>query len=138
MDLIPWEDGFSIDIAGIDEQHKKMLSIINKLNSLFREKKTDSLEEIAAVIQEMIEYAFYHFQTEEKYFELFSYEKSKEHIEIHNQYRAKIEDWYKRYSETRDGAVFFEISSYLHDWWTLHINHTDRDYAPFLKEHGVS
>jgi len=138
MNLIPWDDKFLIGILEIDEQHKKMFSIINKLYSLLKEKKNDSLEEMAAIIKEMIDYAYYHFQTEEKYFEIFHYEKSEEHIEIHNQYRVKIEDWFKRYSETRDGDIFFEISAYLHDWWIWHINNTDRDYASFLKEHGVS
>lgn len=138
MNLIPWEDKFSIGIVEIDEQHKKMLSIINKLYSLLKEKNNDNPEEMAAIIQEMVDYAVYHFQTEEKYFALFNYEKSGEHIEIHNQYRTKIEDWHKRYSETRDSAVFFEISTYLHDWWIWHINNTDRDYAPLLKEHGVN
>lgn len=138
MDLIPWEDRFALGISEIDEQHKKMLSIINKLYRLLEEKKNGSREEIAAIIQEMVDYAVYHFQTEEKYFELFGYEKSKEHIEIHNQYRTKVGDWFKRYSETGDGAVFFEISAYLQDWWVWHINNTDRDYVPFLKTNGVS
>src|SRR5680860_388270 len=137
MNLIPWEDKYSIGIVEIDDQHKKMLSIINRLHNLLEEKKNDSPNEIEAIIQEMVDYAIYHFQTEEKYFKLFSYEKSEEHIGIHNQYKAKIEDWHKRYSETKDGAIFFEISTYLHDWWTWHINNSDRDYAPLLIENGV-
>lgn len=138
MNLIPWEDKYSVDIVEIDEQHKKMLAIINKLYALLEEKKVDDHEEIDLIIQEMMDYAVYHFQTEEKYFKLFNYEKAEEHTEVHNQYKTKIEDWYRRYSETKDRAVFFEISTYLHDWWIWHINNTDRDYAPLLKEKGVN
>lgn len=137
MSLITWEDSFSIGISEIDEQHQKMLAIINKLFDLFGNKKHEDQAEIARIIKEMTDYALYHFRTEEKYFELFSYPKSAEHIEIHNQYRSKIEEWRQRYDANKDKAIFFEISEFLQDWWTWHINNTDRDYAPFLKANGV-
>lgn len=114
-----------------------MLSIINKLYDLFEGLKNNDQTEIDKVIKEMADYAIYHFATEEKYFAMFGYEKADEHIQIHNQYRAKIDDWRKKYEETRDGKIFFEISNFLHDWWIWHINNTDRDYVPFMKANKI-
>jgi len=137
MPLIPWETKFELGISEIDEQHKKMLSIINKLDDMFEGIKNDSQVEVDKVIKEMAEYAIYHFATEEKYFNLFDYEKKAEHIKIHDQYRTKIEEWQEKYNESRDNKIFFEISNFLHDWWIWHINNTDRDYVPFMKANNV-
>ena len=137
MALIEWKSEFALGVNEIDEQHQKMLSIINKLYDLFADKKHEDQGEIDKIIKEMADYAVYHFETEEKYFQLFAYEKRDEHIEIHNQYRTKIENWRERYSANKDKAIFFEISEFLQNWWTWHINNTDRDYVPFMKANGV-
>ena len=137
MPFIPWEDKFALGINEIDEQHKKMLSIINKLYDLFEDLKNNDQLEIDEVIKEMADYAIYHFATEEKYFAMFGYEKAEEHIQIHNQYREKIANWRKEYEKTKDSKIFFEISNFLHDWWIWHINNTDRDYVPFMKANKI-
>lgn len=135
--LIPWKDEFALGIEEIDEQHKRMLSIINKLFTLFEDEKYNDQDEINKIIKEMTDYANYHFATEEKYFDIFNYEKKAAHLEIHNQYRLKISNWHKCYQELCDRKVFFEISGYLQDWWTWHINNTDREYVAFFKANGV-
>lgn len=137
MSFIPWEEKYALGISEIDEQHQKMLTIINKLYEIFEDKKNNDPLEIDKVISEVVDYAIYHFQTEERYFELFGYEKSKEHIAIHNQYRERMAEWQKRYNESRDGKIFFEVSNFLHDWWVWHINNTDREYVSLFKENGL-
>ncbi len=137
MSLIIWKDEFALGIKEIDDQHQKMLSIINKLYSLFENEKHEDLLEIDKIIKEMSDYATYHFETEEKYFELFGYEKAAEHIKIHNQYKLRVDEWRRHYDASKDKKVFFEISNFLQDWWTWHINNTDRSYVPFLKANGV-
>lgn len=138
MSLIFWKDEFALGIKEIDEQHKNILALINKLYDLFDSKKFKEQTEVDGIIKELSDYAIYHFETEEKYFELFGYEKTNEHIEVHNQYRTRIEEWRKRYNESKDEKIFFEISTFLHDWWVWHINNTDREYVPFLKANGVN
>lgn len=137
MPLIPWKSEYALGVNEIDEQHQKMLGIINKLFDLFTDKKHEDQNEVDQIIKEMADYAIYHFETEEKYFKLFAYEKSAEHIEIHNQYRTKIAEWQERYATNKDKLIFFEISEFLQNWWTWHINNTDRDYVPFMKANGV-
>ena len=39
MELIPWREEFALGISEIDEQHKKILAIINNLSEIFQEKK---------------------------------------------------------------------------------------------------
>lgn len=137
MPLIEWKSEYALGVKEIDEQHQKMLSIINRLYDLFTDKKHEDQGEIDKIIKEMADYAVYHFETEEKYFQLYAYEKSTEHIEVHNQYRTKIDAWRIKYAADKNTAIFFEISEFLQNWWTWHINNTDRDYVPFMKANGV-
>jgi len=137
MPLIPWENKFELGIVEIDEQHKTMLAIINKLYDLFEDKKHEDQAEIDKVVKEMADYAIYHFATEEKYFVMFGYENMESHIKIHDQYRAKIEEWRNIYDSNKDKKIFFEISNFLQDWWTWHINNTDREYVPFMKANKI-
>ncbi len=121
----------------IDEQHKKILMIINNLSDLFAEKKHQDSDEISKIIKKLADYAIYHFQTEEKYFQDFRYEKAAEHIAVHNQYRLKIDEWQRNYNEKKDDKVFLEISNFLKEWWIWHINNNDREYVPLLKANGL-
>lgn len=137
MELIPWREEFALGISEIDEQHKKILAIINNLSEIFQEKKHYEQGVIDQIIQELNDYANYHFQTEEKYFDLFNYQDAEAHIKIHNQYREKISEWRQQYEKENDPKIFFDVSEFLKNWWVWHINNTDRAYVPLLKENGL-
>lgn len=137
MSFIPWESEYELGIAEIDEQHQKMLAIINKLHDILGSGALEDQLHIDTIIKEMADYAIYHFQIEEKYFNLFGYEQAEGHIAIHNQYWNKVAEWQERYNVNKDKAVFYEIFDYLQNWWIWHICHTDRDYVPFLKANGL-
>ena len=143
MPLIPWSDKFELGIKEIDEQHKKILELINKSYDIFESKKYKDQAELEKILKEMGDYAIYHFGVEENYFKLYDYEKAESHTEVHNQYRAKFQEWRQEYLKDRDNdgktaKLFFEISTFLQDWWIWHINNTDRDYVPFMKANHVS
>lgn len=137
MELIPWREEFALGISEIDEQHKKILAIINNLSEIFQGKKHHEQEIINQIIQELDDYANYHFQTEEKYFDLFSYQDAEAHTKIHNQYREKIVEWRQHYEKENDPKIFFDVSEFLKNWWVWHINNTDRAYVPLFKENGI-
>jgi len=137
MELIPWREEFALGISEIDEQHKKILAIINNLSEIFQGKKHHEQGIINQIIQELDDYANYHFQTEEKYFDLFSYQDAEAHIKIHNQYREKIVEWRQKYEKENDPKIFFDVSEFLKNWWVWHINNTDRAYVPLFKENGI-
>lgn len=137
MELIPWREEFALGISEIDEQHKKILAIINNLSEIFQGKKHHEQGIINQIIQELDDYANYHFQTEEKYFNLFNYQDTKAHTEIHDQYRQKITEWRQNYEKENDPKIFFDVSEFLKNWWVWHINNTDRAYVPLFKENGI-
>jgi len=137
MALITWQDEYALGIEEIDSQHKKIVDIINRLFQMFTDKDTRDETKINGIFQELVDYANYHFSTEEKYFELFSYPGTSAHLELHEKYRAKVEELKKQYETDKGEAVFFALTNFLQDWWVWHINNADRAYAPLFKEKGV-
>jgi hemerythrin-like metal-binding protein len=135
MPLIEWDDDYLLHIAEIDEQHKHMFTIVNRLYDLINVSKTHI--EIQPVILELVNYARFHFETEEKYFKEFNYEETEAHVEAHNAYRKKIDEFLKG-SENPDFLLPFKVIEFLEDWWVGHINGVDRKYAECFKQHGLT
>ena len=64
MDFIKWNnETMGIGIMLIDNQHKELLKIINKLSSSIY--NNSQQRDILEIIDELIHYADYHFSTEE-------------------------------------------------------------------------
>jgi len=137
MAYIKWEDSFSVGVKEIDEQHQKIIEIINRLEQMYENKdfKDFVLED---TLKELSEYANYHFETEEKYFQKFAYEKTESHVAMHNNYRDKIGELKIKYLEEKKQEVFFELSNYLHDWWLWHINNADKEYVECFQNNGLN
>ena len=137
MPLITWQDSYALGLSEIDTQHKKIVEIINHLFQIFTDHKMQDEKGLEAILQELTDYADYHFSTEEKYFALFGYPQATSHIAMHNQYRDKIEEFKNQFAAAKTEAVFFNLTNFLQDWWIWHINNLDREYVPLFMENGI-
>lgn len=124
-----WEPGFNLGIPEIDEQHKKIIDLINGLNQAFIENVTQ--EKIGEILEEMKIYANQHFKTEEDYFVKTSYPLQKEHITQHEYFVTKVEDFSKSF--TQGQPITFRLMKFLRSWWTNHILDSDREYVEIIK-----
>ncbi|MFI4940124.1 MAG: bacteriohemerythrin [Burkholderiales bacterium] len=63
IDIFPWIENLSTGLPEIDEQHKKLVQILNRLASevAYRPEICSS----NVILDELAAYAIYHFQTEE-------------------------------------------------------------------------
>ena len=74
MSLIIWSEEFSINVPGMDEQHKQWIKIINELHdSLMNSLGSETLDKI---FSDVIDYTAYHFDEEEKLLEEMSIQAS--------------------------------------------------------------
>jgi methyl-accepting chemotaxis protein/hemerythrin len=133
-ELIKWSKELSVDLNEIDDQHKKLLDI---LNSLFNSMQSGSSSGIIKnLIKELYDYAKYHFDNEEKYFDKFSYEEKESHIKLHEEFKSKINELDKKI-DSGNNSVSSELLNYLINWITGHINVIDKKYVPLFKENGI-
>jgi hemerythrin len=133
MIWIEWLPEFNLGINDIDMQHKWLVNIMNKLFDAVNERQEGKV--IAEIIKEMWDYARFHFDLEEKYFEEFHYEKADEHKAAHREFSEKVKDLAKDFEEG-EKSVSKDAISFLEKWFINHTQNVDREYVPTFHEHG--
>lgn len=133
--LLKWNQIYSVNVGEIDEQHKKMFDIINRVYDLAEKniKKNEALE----VIKELKDYGSYHLEIEEKYFKKFNYPEADSHIAQHDGYRKKILEIEAKAKELDNKEFYLEISDFLRKWWLGHIQNVDQKYSDFFNLNGL-
>ena len=135
MSLIEWNETLVLGISVIDNQHQKLISLINILYEEI-EKETITVYSVKKAIDELFKYAAIHFITEEAYFKKFGYKETAEHIEEHKYFLKSAENLRASYKPGKvDIAV--DILNFAVDWYLEHIKKTDRKYAQFFIDNGL-
>lgn len=129
--FMKWEPGFNLGIEKIDNQHKKIVELINVLNSAVMNKDADL--KISSMLDEMTDYADYHFKTEEAYFKEFQFPLLEEHINQHNAFIEKVKEFKAKHEAGT--SITFRLMNYLRKWLTNHILDSDREYVDIIKSH---
>ncbi len=134
MAFIKWTDANKVGVKKVDDQHKGLFNILNRLHSSVVEGKEQS--ELFAIVDELIEYTVVHFQTEEELFQEYGYPRYEEHKAVHDDLTATAVDLQMK---LRDGSatLSFELLDFLHDWLMEHTLGLDHDMGPFLNAKGV-
>ena len=136
MPIITWKDEYSVGVKELDEQHKKLMEMINELSRLYTEKKFKNAD-VDKVFNEFTEYATYHLDTEEHYFNLYGYPDKDKHVPFHDKYRAKTKELKEKYNAGKIEDVLFEINNFIYEWWTWHILNVDKEYTSFFNANGL-
>jgi len=134
MEPIVWTEEYSVGVEKIDEQHKKLIAMINRL--IARPEVTTRSETISYLLTDMTRYAQEHFATEEALLRKYNYPLLEEHIAQHREFRKKTVDFC---TATMLGAskVPETLLDYLHDWLLEHLLNSDIAYKSFFHERGV-
>jgi len=134
VDVITWKPEYEIGIQEIDEQHKKLVALINNFYTTLVRKGSN--EEVAQVIFEVIDYTKVHFAIEECLLRMFEYEDYENHKKGHDVFVERVLAIDKRF-RGGDASVSMELFSLLRDWLIQHIQEKDTQYAPVLLKRGV-
>jgi hemerythrin len=134
METINWRNEFSVGVKEMDEQHKKLLVMIN---SLIKEQHTlTDQKTIADLLTEMTDYAEVHFRAEEFLMAEYGYEQ----ISVQEkQHRAFIDKTISFYSATDIGPNVLSVAllDYLGTWLVGHILQEDMQYKDFFRSKGL-
>jgi len=132
--MIKWDNKYSVDISMIDEEHKKLIGILNKVVSA--KEHNDNPEEIKEILSEMVEYAHKHFSTEEAYMIKFNFPEYQFHKNEHLNFTNKAIATFNKVIKG-DCHVANEILEFLKQWLVNHIQSIDKKYTDCFKENGL-
>lgn len=134
VDFIRWKDEYSVQVDEIDEQHKKLFSLINRLADAMKVGKGRDV--LDAVLTELMAYTEYHFNTEEQLFQQHSYPDYEEHKQMHDDLVNKAREL-KAVFDRGNTKISVDVMLLLSNWLNNHILEVDRRYSPYLKSKGV-
>lgn len=129
--IFHWSDIYTLGIADLDEQHKKIVDIINRLHQAVNDGKND--DDISRAIQELVEHARTHFNYEENLLKTHGYPELEEHKTYHKQLAAKVMHLQERYLGG-DAPSCLEMTNYCKNWLSDHILRIDVRFIPYLKK----
>ena len=133
-DFLSWTRELSVHVDLFDDQHKRLLALINELYK--RMEEGAGQEVLTDTLKKLIDYTEYHFSTEEKNFKQYTYPQSAAHIEQHKALVAKAVELYKGLQKG-EGVLSIEVLDFLQDWVLNHIQKTDKEYSDFFKDKKV-
>ncbi len=134
MALITWGPMLSVGVKEIDEQHQRLIALVNELNDAMQSGQGKA--KLGAVLGELVRYTVYHFGTEERLMEKHHYELTIAHRAEH---RKLVEDVgaFKAKFESGNAMISAELMNFLRDWLSRHILGTDKKLAQALNKAGV-
>lgn len=129
-----WKDEYSVGIEAMDNDHKKLLNLINQLQTATDYYTGQEFEKKA--FDELVDYTKTHFSREEKLMEENNYADLEDHKEQHRLMISKVNELIKEYENNSEGAISNALD-YLKNWLIRHINGTDKEYGKALNAKGV-
>jgi hemerythrin len=134
MANIEWTDDLSVGINKIDEQHVKLIEILQTLEDSIRSGRDADL--IEDTIVHLFNYAKIHFTAEEELLRLHKYPEEKQHELEHSKFISKAFQFRENFDARRPG-LNLEVVNFLSGWILSHIQITDQRYMKHLNKHGV-
>lgn len=135
--MLKWKDNFSVKVSVLDDQHKELFNLGNKIYNALKTEKEDKYDEIVRLLDELEEYTRYHFKTEEKLLEKYGVVVSDEHKKEHEDFVIKLMEAKTRDLDSNQEKVLYGMLNFVADWITNHILNTDKEYSQPLNEKGI-
>lgn len=121
--MVSWNDGLSLGVEALDNDHKKLLEIINRLSDCIEDEITEDV--VSNIFTDLEEYGIKHFQREESFMKKCNYAKFDEHVHQHNTFVTKIPRLKEKLLKNLDRASIQEVSTFLSEWLINHIIYED-------------
>jgi hemerythrin-like metal-binding protein len=130
MTLIEWQDSYSVGIANLDNDHKRLINIIKRLDEAEKSEKP-----VQWVLDELRDYAEYHFKAEEECMKAADYQGIDEQKREHKAFIRWLVSVERTYKHSADAHILLAetVNNYLSDWLTHHILVVDMQYKGQLE-----
>lgn len=130
MTELVWEQGMSVGIDSLDNDHKKLIAILAQL--MAAKNGNYQQDSINAIFEQLEYYCQSHFAREEALLANIAYQQLDDHKKSHQHFIEKIpllkQQWFAEVSEPE--VVKEQIISFLQQWLIKHILEEDLDYVP--------
>lgn len=131
MAYFEWADDLVIDGGPIDEDHRKLVDMVNELHTATSEGR--GMEIVDKILDALIQYTTDHLQREEAQMAAVNFPDLERHKIGHVKFIENLRQLQKKY-ESGSITVASQLSTTLRDWLSLHIRRSDKELLEFIKK----
>ena len=134
MSLITWDEKYSVNVQKFDQDHKKLVQLINDLHQAMLDHKANDV--LGVIFIELANYTKDHFKAEEEAMVKYSYPNFEAHKKLHTELVAQVD---KLWDDFKAGKLMMSITvlNFLRDWLVKHILGEDSKYTAFFNAKGL-
>lgn len=126
-----WSPDYSVNIKTIDDQHRELVNILNRLFIAVSRREGDKA--IAGILDALLCYTQTHFALEERLMQQANYHDYEAHKQEHVKLIAQLDQLCKKHL-LEEKPIYFEMMSFLKTWLKEHIKEADAKYSTALHQ----
>lgn len=134
MGLIHWRSSYAINVFQLDQEHKKLVDLINTLYEARKEGQDEAV--LRNILSGLIDYTQTHFQHEETEMERLGFPDTEHHKKRHLELKQQVFDLKTMVDQDIEG-LSDPVFRFLREWLMEHILEEDKKLGPYLNERGV-
>lgn len=128
-----WKKEYTTGIKEIDEQHRKIINIINSYKKCISNKNINIYYKIGSVLSFLTNYTSYHFDTEEEFLRSIKYPELEKQISMHRSFIQKLKKVLIKL-KNKQSYTPIEFYYFLMNWLNNHIINEDMKIASYVKQ----
>jgi hemerythrin len=137
--MIEWRDEMSVGHPAIDDDHKRLIAIINDFERAARERA--SVETVHETLLRLQDYSNEHFSREEAIQRECAYPFYAEHKREHDRLLLKVTEFAQIYFIKRTRPIgpdtLGDMARFLHDWFADHTIRADLKMRQYIRRSYV-
>jgi hemerythrin len=134
MPLMSWSETLSVKVDEIDNQHKRLVELVNELHDAMAQGKGRDV--MGKTLGGLVDYTKTHFADEERLMIKYNYPGYAQQKAEHDALAKKVLDLQSQYLLGK-AALTLEVMRFLQDWLSAHIQKVDRQFGSYLNSKGV-
>jgi hemerythrin len=123
-----WRKAYELNVSPIDEQHKKLVSLLSDLQAAMQSGKGHAV--MKGVLDELASYTVWHFQAEENMMREDNYPAYTQHATEHRLFVQDVKQFLSDF-EAGKTSMTIKVLQFLRNWLFEHIQDTDRRFAEY-------
>lgn len=133
MSVVSWNSTLSVGHDEMDNQHKKLVELLNKLHSAMTEGQ--GREIVGRTLTELVRYTRVHFAAEEQVMKMAGYPELESHRELHAKLTEQAQQLLDRFNNGQPMNPS-EVLRFLWSWLQDHITQSDKKYGAYIAARG--
>lgn len=134
MTLLTMNNACSVDVQAMDDQHGILIDTLNELRLAVV--RGYDRNEVSMLLNRLIEFTRMHFWSEEQLLEQTGYPGLAEHRIDHQRLLSQIQESASRIQHG-ESLHMRPLLGFLRDGYQEHIEGSDKEYGPWLNQHGI-